>query len=84
MSKRWVFDESRCKGCGLCVDACPEEIIGISDRINRSGYRMPEITDQRDCISCGFCARVCPDVAIEIYRPEKRDARSAPDGGEKI
>ncbi len=70
--KRWVFDPERCKGCGLCIDACPENILRSSDRTNRSGYRTVEITGQDQCISCGFCALMCPDVAIEVFRPERR------------
>lgn len=70
--KRWVFDPERCKGCRLCIDACPENILRSSDRTNRSGYRTVEITGQDRCISCGFCALMCPDVAIEVFRPERR------------
>ena len=27
---RAIFNEERCKGCGLCVDACPKGIVAVS------------------------------------------------------
>ncbi len=71
MGRRWVIDEELCKGCGLCADACPREILFMSDKLNTSGYRIVQIEDDDECISCRFCAMTCPDAAIEIYRPEK-------------
>ncbi len=80
--ERWVFDPERCKGCGLCIDACPEQIIHLSDRTNRAGYRTVEICGQDRCISCGFCALSCPDAAIEVFRPQgRRDEDDGRDQG---
>ncbi|MFO8059620.1 MAG: 4Fe-4S binding protein [Bacillota bacterium] len=74
--RRWILDPERCKGCGLCVAACPEEILRFSDRTNRAGYRTVKIIGQDECISCGLCAISCPDVAIEVFRPEKKKDKS--------
>ena len=39
-------NEERCKGCGLCVGACPKQILALSkDRINAKGYHPVEMTD---------------------------------------
>lgn len=73
MDRRWVIAKERCKGCGLCVPACPEEILYLSDKLNSSGYRIVAIEDDEKCISCRFCAMTCPDAAIEIFRPEKAE-----------
>ncbi len=61
------IDKEACKGCGLCVTACPKKIIKLSDKeINRQGYYAAEITDISACIGCAFCAVMCPDVAIKV------------------
>ena len=62
-----TFREDRCKGCELCVNACPKQIIQIAkDRLNSKGFRPAEITDREKCIGCAFCATVCPDVVITV------------------
>lgn len=64
-----TFREERCKGCELCVSACPKQIIKLSeDRLNAKGFRPAEITEQEKCIGCAFCATICPDVVIEVEK----------------
>ncbi|MBU1022649.1 4Fe-4S binding protein, partial [bacterium] len=33
-----VTDEDRCKGCSLCVEFCPVNVLRLADRINAMGY----------------------------------------------
>ncbi|WP_300786273.1 4Fe-4S dicluster domain-containing protein [uncultured Desulfovibrio sp.] len=63
---RIVFLEERCKGCRLCVEACPAHIIRPAGRFNRQGYEVME-TEGR-CTGCAFCAVMCPDTAIRVFR----------------
>jgi len=64
-----TFRTDRCKGCGLCVVACPKGLIAIAkDKINQKGHHPAEITDQEKCIACAFCATMCPDCIIEVER----------------
>jgi len=64
-----TFNEDRCKGCSLCVDACPKKILRISEiKLNEKGYHPAEITDQSACIGCAFCATMCPDVVITVEK----------------
>ena len=66
-----TFADERCKGCGLCVDACPKKIITLSgERFNQKGFHPAELTDGTKCTGCAFCAIMCPDVAIKV---EKED-----------
>ena len=57
-----------CKGCGLCVTACPKEILRLSDKSNKSGYFPVEIFKPEDCIGCANCAFICPDCVIEVEK----------------
>ena len=63
-----IFDSERCKGCGLCVTACPKKIVRISDKLNAKGYHPAECADVASCIGCAFCGRMCPDSAITVYK----------------
>jgi len=64
-----TFDGARCKGCGLCVTACPKKIVRLAvERINAKGYHPAEISDEGACIGCAFCATMCPDCAIVVEK----------------
>lgn len=63
------IDENLCKGCGLCVRACPKGIIELAKaKINAKGYHPAEVVDMEACIGCTSCARTCPDVVIRIEK----------------
>ncbi len=65
---RIVVNETYCKGCELCVDACPQEVLALSSaRLTAKGYHPVELVGQ-SCTGCGICAIVCPEAAITIYR----------------
>lgn len=63
-----TFKEEMCKGCGLCVSACPKKIVKLNDKLNAKGYRTAGITDQSACIACAFCATMCPDCVITVEK----------------
>lgn len=65
------FEEERCKGCGLCLSACPKNLLELADYLNGMGFHPAIIKNQDACISCTFCARMCPDVVITVRREEK-------------
>ena len=66
---RVTFNVDLCKGCGLCVDACPKKIIALkADVLNKKGYHPAGITDQEKCIACAMCAAMCPDVVIKVEK----------------
>ena len=38
-----VVDTGRCKGCSLCVEACPQHVIALAEKkVNVHGYRYVE------------------------------------------
>ncbi|OHB79942.1 MAG: 4Fe-4S ferredoxin [Planctomycetes bacterium RBG_16_55_9] len=71
MSGKIVIDVERCKGCGLCVWACPKNSIVISKTSNKAGYFPAEAVDS-DCTGCATCATVCPEAIIEVYRDDAK------------
>lgn len=59
-------DESRCKGCYLCITVCPKKCIEKSDKFSKTGY-YPAKYKGSDCIACLSCVKICPDLAIKVY-----------------
>jgi 2-oxoglutarate ferredoxin oxidoreductase subunit delta len=63
----------RCKGCGLCVGACPEHVLVLDGtQVNALGYHPVRIAEPGGCTSCALCARVCPDAVLTIWARPRR------------
>lgn len=56
-----------CKGCELCVKACPKGHLEMSDELTEIGVRPARPKDDAECSGCTLCYQVCPDAAIEIW-----------------
>ena len=66
---RIIIDETICKGCEMCINACPRKIIALAkDKINSKGYHPAQLLDESKCTGCCSCALMCPDVAIIVER----------------
>lgn len=65
----WIeIDERYCKGCELCLHACPQEVLSLNmDRLTPKGYHPAKLSAD-GCTGCAICAIVCPEAAITVYR----------------
>lgn len=64
-----IVDTERCKGCNLCVIACPTDAIALTaTEVNRKGYPYCQDINTDNCIGCATCATVCPDACIKVYK----------------
>lgn len=64
-----TFKTDNCKGCGLCVDACPKQVLAIDkETINKKGHNPVVAIEPDKCIGCAFCATMCPDCIIKVER----------------
>ncbi|MBS3968981.1 MAG: ferredoxin family protein [Clostridia bacterium] len=61
-----MFHEDACKGCELCIEFCPKNLITLASRFNDKGFHPATVENTDKCVGCAICARMCPDVAIEI------------------
>jgi 2-oxoglutarate ferredoxin oxidoreductase subunit delta len=61
-----VIATERCKGCDLCIPACPPRVLEMSTATNALWYHFPLLHD--GCTGCSACADVCPDFVFEVWR----------------
>lgn len=70
------IDAERCKGCELCVEACPKRLLSMSSSLNSAGAHFTRVISQNGCIGCLHCAFICPDAAIEIEQDDEVEKES--------
>jgi len=70
-----TVDAERCKGCELCIPACPPDVLAMSTDVNHMGYRFPQLF--AGCTGCAACLYVCPDFVFEVFRQPRAAAASA-------
>ena len=64
-----------CKGCGLCKEKCPSDVLEWSDKLGLYGTPIVTPKDEDSCIACSICEMVCPDAAIYIEKTAKKRNR---------
>ncbi|MBQ2759172.1 MAG: NADH-quinone oxidoreductase subunit NuoF [Clostridia bacterium] len=57
--RKYVIDETKCRGCTLCSKKCPVNAISGS-------VKLPHSIDTSVCIKCGACFAACKFNAIQI------------------
>lgn len=59
-----AIDPVSCKGCEICVQVCPKDVLRMNDRTKA------EVQMLEDCTGCLMCEIYCPDFAIEVEEVE--------------
>ncbi|MBN2169820.1 MAG: 4Fe-4S dicluster domain-containing protein [Candidatus Krumholzibacteriota bacterium] len=63
-----VVSAEHCKGCGLCVQACPQAVLALMSSFNSKGYHPAHYVGE-GCTGCGMCFYACPEpAAITVYK----------------
>lgn len=83
------IDEEKCTACGLCIKACPRNLIELIPKDKRfiivcashDKGKIVKMNCDVGCIGCGLCVKKCPNKAIVL---EKNLANSRHSGSAKI
>ena len=80
-ARGWIeVSDLYCKGCELCIDACPQDVLSLNmEHLTPKGYHPAHLVKD-GCTGCAICAIVCPDAAITVYREAKKKP-AATEGG---
>jgi 2-oxoglutarate ferredoxin oxidoreductase subunit delta len=63
-----VIDREACKGCDLCIDACPPRVLEMTTtEVNPTGHRYPLLIAP-GCTGCKACSQICPDFCFQVYK----------------
>jgi NAD-dependent dihydropyrimidine dehydrogenase PreA subunit len=65
-----------CKGCCLCVAACPPSVLSQSRFLNRQGYYAVSYSGS-GCTGCGICFYVCPEPGAITVRVRRENEKTA-------
>ncbi len=56
------IDETKCTGCGICVDTCPLDTLRMDEKGEKAVIKYPD-----DCMTCFTCELICPAGAVEVH-----------------
>ncbi len=75
---KFIISPDLCKGCGLCLEKCPSQVIDWSGEMGVYGTPIVEAKRIERCTACRICALVCPDAAIDIEKVDAGVKRKEP------
>lgn len=64
------ISQDLCKGCLLCVWACPYGVLEAGRERNYRGVEVPVVANLEKCRACRLCEYRCPDFAIQVITDE--------------
>ena len=77
---RIIVSEVYCKGCELCVAACPQHVLALNEQlITAKGYH-PAVLIAEGCTGCAICAIICPEAAITVFRETPKTRQATQEG----
>ncbi len=77
-----IISVEECKGCGLCVEACPPRCLELAPELSALGVHPAHYTGEH-CTGCGICFYCRPEPgAITVLRLTVHKPAAAVQGGE--
>jgi 2-oxoglutarate ferredoxin oxidoreductase subunit delta len=58
------LNRESCKGCYLCIEACPNLLFEIDTQPNQRGDFPVLLENPEYCLNCMRCVDICPDRAL--------------------
>jgi len=55
------FDGSKCTGCGMCANVCPQGAVKIKEE-------KAFMSDYESCMECGACRLNCEFGAVDLTK----------------
>lgn len=71
-----VIDQAACIGCGLCVEACPWNVIA-KDEVANKARKCTMCHDRFAEDAAPFCVQSCPVSALDFGLQEELETRAA-------
>jgi len=68
-----AVSDKLCKGCYLCIWACPFDVLEISEERNWRGVKKPYPARIDQCRACRLCEFYCPDFALQVIVDDKEE-----------
>jgi len=63
-----ALEPEKCIACGLCVIACPNQVINLSSEKDENNKKilMTYYMNMGRCLLCGLCTEACPTKALKL------------------
>ena len=62
------INSEECKGCGVCIAACPTKCLELESGLNGYGAH-PAVYKGEGCTGCAICFYCCPEPgAVCVYK----------------
>jgi ferredoxin len=74
VTSNWLaqIDAEKCRGCNLCIKACPIDAIGLDEKNKKNSGGRHVGCDEELCLGCGVCVSACKFGCISLKPRKKR------------
>ncbi|MDK9700609.1 MAG: 4Fe-4S binding protein [bacterium] len=71
---RITIDAPLCKGCLICAEVCPKDVLVMVDAPDKWEGSLAEVVNMDACTACMLCEIECPDFAIRVFSVKEKKA----------